>query len=79
VNNKRKHPRHNVSDVGKIMISKPFSVMDCVVRDLSAGGACLEISGTAELPATFELVFAGKRLRCQIVWQGGRRVGVAFS
>jgi hypothetical protein len=79
VDNKRKHQRHNVSDVGKIMISKPFSVIDCVVRDLSEGGACLEVSGTAGLPASFELVFAGQRLRCQVVWQSGRRTGVAFT
>jgi hypothetical protein len=77
--NKRKHPRHNISDVGKIMISRPFSVIDCVVRDLSEGGACLEVSGKTGLPDSFELVFAGRRLRCQVVWQSGRRMGVTFS
>ena len=78
MDNKRKHPRHNVSDVGKIMVSKPFSVVDCVVRDLSEGGACLEVSGKSELPSSFELVFGGQRLRCTVVWQQGRKMGVSF-
>lgn len=78
MDNKRKHPRHKISDVGKIMISKPFSVLDCVVHDLSEGGASLEVSGKTELPPSFELVFGGQRLRCTVVWQQGRKIGVSF-
>ena len=78
VDNKRKHPRREVSDIGKIMITQPFSVVDCVVRDISEGGACLEVSGTAQLLASFELVYAERRRRCRVAWQSGRRIGVAF-
>jgi len=76
---KRKHPRRPVSDRGKIIISRPFSMMDCVVLDMSEGGACLEISVTSQLPPTFELVFAERRRACIVAWQKENRLGVSFK
>ena len=76
---KRKHPRRPVSDRGKIIISRPFSMMDCVVLDMSEGGACLEVSAKAQLPRAFELVFAERRRACIVAWQKENRLGVSFK
>jgi PilZ domain len=76
---KRKHPRRSVSDRGKIIVSRPFSLIDCIVLDISEGGACLEIAVAVQLPPAFELVFAEKRRPCTVAWQVEKRVGVAFK
>jgi hypothetical protein len=76
---KRKHPRRSVSDRGKIVINRPFSMLDCIVLDMSEGGACLEVSVVAELPPAFELVFAERRRACTVAWQKEKRIGVTFK
>jgi hypothetical protein len=76
---KRKHPRRPVSDRGKIVISRPFSMIDCVVLDMSEGGACLEVSVKDPLPPAFELVFAERRRACSVAWQKEKRIGVSFK
>jgi len=76
---KRKHPRRSVSDQGKIIITRPFSMLDCTVLDMSEGGACLEVSAKAQLPPTFELVFAERRRACIVAWQKENRLGVSFK
>ena len=76
---KRKHPRRAVTDRGKIIITRPFSMLDCAVLDMSEGGACLEISAKAQLPPTFELVFAERRRACIVAWQKENRLGVSFK
>ncbi len=76
---KRKHPRRSVADRGKIVINRPFSMMDCIVLDISEGGACLEVSVAVQLPPAFELVFAEKRRPCNVAWQKDKRIGVSFK
>ncbi len=53
----------------------------CVVWDLSRNGARLAIAAkSADLPTKFSLLLRGEDVRreCQIVWTGGRFVGVKF-
>ena len=50
----------------------------CTIVDISAGGACIEVSGDDVIPKRFTLYHAGTRKRCYVVWQKGRRVGVSF-
>ena len=55
------------------------SVLRCVVRDVSEGGACLVTPNTDLLPTEFELVIdAGDPRRCGVAWRTGWRLGVAF-
>lgn len=62
----------------KIVLDPKGSIVDCNVIDLSAGGACLELHGTVELPKRFEFVHGGTRKKCVLVWTKGFRLGVAF-
>src|ERR1700688_3166262 len=50
----RKHPRHRTLKGGKIIYNRRLTVIDCVIRNLSPGGACLEVN-THYLPDEFQL------------------------
>jgi hypothetical protein len=50
----------------------------CSIVDISAGGACLEVHGSGEIPNRFILSHGGVKKACRVVWQKSRRVGVSF-
>jgi len=52
----------------------------CTIRDLSAGGACLEVADGNVASQIFELSFDWFRSsrRCEIKWHSADRIGVAF-
>lgn len=55
--------------------------IDCVIRNVSSGGACLVFSRRSiPFPTDFTLAFAGKspQRTCRLVWRSGFRVGVRF-
>jgi hypothetical protein len=50
-----------------------------MLNNLSAGGACVSISGTKAIPAEFTLVFPPNTpRRCRLVWRSGEKIGVEF-
>jgi hypothetical protein len=56
----------------------------CIVRNLSEGGAMLDVTLTAPgacIPHVVELVFDVDMVRrlCHVVWREGERLGVQFS
>lgn len=56
------------------------SVLVCVIRDMSAGGACLEIDPAAAVPDRFDLIPDGNDPRsCRVVWRFSDRMGVTFN
>lgn len=54
--------------------------INCNVVDYSVGGACLDLAYevVVTLPKRFELLYAGNRKKCRVVWVRGRRLGVCF-
>ena len=52
--------------------------MDCTVIDYSARGACIEVHGAAAIPKRFFFVHGMSKTQSRLVWQKGRRVGIAF-
>ena len=78
---KRKVRRPRVLKGAKIIFNQRVSSLDCIVRNLSDAGACLQLASQVGFPATFELSLDGDRsLRsCRVIWQGADRIGVAFS
>lgn len=75
----RKAPRHRVLKAGTIEFGG--GAIDCVVRNLSATGAALEIISQIGIPERFVLVVPGDglHLHCSIVWRRGYRIGVTFD
>jgi PilZ domain len=74
----RVRPSGLVSRVGSIIVDPNKPVIACTIVDLSAGGACLEIGTQAALPRKFFFLHGGTKKKCNLVWQAGRRLGVAF-
>ena len=55
--------------------------VDCTVRNMSNGGAALDVAGGTMLPAHFRLSIktVGFVARCRMIWNDGCRVGIAFD
>jgi hypothetical protein len=76
---RRTSPRHRVFKAGTIEFSG--SKIDCVIRNISATGAAIEVKSPAWFPDSFVLAVAsdGSARRCHIIWREDKRIGVAFD
>jgi PilZ domain len=74
----RVKPSGLVSSRATIVIDKKIPAIECSVIDLSAGGACLQVPDPNAIPKRFELVHAGTRKKCNVVWKARNRLGVSF-
>ena len=53
--------------------------MDCIVRDISAGGAQLFVGNVAGIPSEFRLEFEKSSIRdCFVRWRVSNTLGVVF-
>ena len=78
MNEHRVSPRRRLLKTGQIAFSEKAPKLECTVRNLSDTGACLQISTTAGMPTSFDLIVEGARHPCRIVWRTETRLGVAF-
>lgn len=76
----RKAHRRRMLKEGKVVLSDR-TVIDCLIRDLSEGGARLEFGAPMELPDGFELLIASQNLLVPSApaWQHGLRAGIRFT
>lgn len=79
--NRRRHPRRRArmrawADPGGVA-----PVVDCVVLDVSEGGASVIAVNGADLPDAFELQLDARRsmARAQVAWRSGVAVGVKLA
>ena len=65
---------------GKIIIDK-LSVLDCVVRDLTALGARLKVDNSMDVPDSFKLRIKPDTIEhpVSIVWRGYGEIGIKFE
>jgi hypothetical protein len=77
----RRSQRRRVLKDGRIVIRRGWSLIDCAIRDLSAGGARLTVKPECELPKEFDLLYVTDQLLipCEIRWRRGDRLGVRFT
>jgi hypothetical protein len=54
--------------------------IDCVVRNLSATGACLAVPNPAAIPEQFDLLIKPELLKrhCRVAWRTADRIGIRF-
>jgi hypothetical protein len=77
--------RHSVRDKvlfgGVAKINDSGSTMDCVVRNFSDEGACVEFDTSAKLPEQMDLTIArkGRSFLATMIWRQANRVGLAFK
>jgi PilZ domain len=78
MNNKRDQ-RQNVMKAGTILFD--CSGIDCLVRNISDGGANLEVESQIGIPNSFDLVIDAEHgnHHCHVVWRKARRIGIAFD
>ena len=77
---KRVSPRHRVLKQGTIAFRDGGGI-DCMVRNISQGGARPEVETPYGLHGSFTLVIATDHFMrdCRAVWNSEQRVGVAFK
>lgn len=78
---RRQQHRHRTLKAGKIVFNNKRSMFDCLVRNLSQSGACLQINSSIDIPHKFELQLDGESAgrQCQLVWATDTRAGIEFS
>jgi hypothetical protein len=76
---RRRFPRTKCFKGAKIQ--SPGEAVDCIVRNVSAEGARLQLPYNVVLPAEFELAFdtGGQKHQCRVVWHTSREAGVWFA
>jgi PilZ domain len=78
MDNRRKYARSRVIKSGKLVLGR--HVVPCVVRNISLGGACVEVQTTYGLPKELAFAIADAPPRAaRVVWQTETRLGVAFQ
>jgi len=78
---RRARERTEVHCAAKLLLSPDTSPRNCIVRNVTAVGACVMLEYTSEqLPRTFELSFDNfvTIWRCDVVWQASGQAGVAW-
>lgn len=75
---KRAAQRYRVFKGGTITFNN--SGIACTVRNMSAGGAAIDIDALVTLPQSFTLSISRDNFvrNCRTVWRSDRRIGLAF-
>jgi len=76
---RRRYPRFPTDEPARALLNSS-SVLDCTIRNMSLGGACLEMDGAVAIPDVFDLIPKCSDARtCRVMWRVKDRVGVAFQ
>lgn len=76
---KPRTPRQRTFKGGSISFNHAAAI-DCLIRNMSATGACLEISSPIGIPDEFTLIIKPEYLKrsCQVAWRTSTRIGARF-
>ena len=66
---------------GVAEINDAGSTLNCVVRNFSDRGACVELESAAKLPGQMRVTIArkGRSYLARMIWRHANRVGLAFK
>jgi hypothetical protein len=76
---RRNATRRRVLKTGSIEFAD--TAIDCTVRNMSMGGAALEVVSPLYIPDRFTLFIPSEQSKrtCHITWRTGKRMGVVFD
>jgi len=76
---KRKAARRTAVKTGRIRFGK--TTENCTVRDMSPGGASIEVADAMNVPDRFSLVLEMESAarKCSVIWRRERQLGVTFG
>lgn len=78
-NEQRLQPRRHTMIIATLVYDGGRSRVDCVIRNLSEGGAKLEVATVRGIPQTFDLMVPAHRPHhCRVVWRSLKELGVQF-
>lgn len=74
-------PRIRTMLGGRIEYDNGRMAIDCVIRNLSSGGAKVTVDASIPLPPEFDLSIPqkGRQERARLVWRNREEIGVAFA
>ncbi len=76
---KRLQPRRNTMIIATIVFDGGRTRLDCVIRNLSEGGAKLEVATVKNIPQSFDLLVPRHRPHhCRVAWRALKELGVQF-
>lgn len=77
----RSGQRRRMLKQGQIVTNLGQSTIDCLVRDISVGGARLKVANGLAVPGEFELLLVSEDARtpARVVWRKATEVGVRFA
>ena len=77
---RRESVRDKVLFGGVAEINERGSTMDCVVRNLSEKGACVEFDSSTPIPEQMRITITrkGRAFLGEMIWRQANRVGLAF-
>ena len=78
---RRKYPRIPVTQPATLFRQDGTPITDCLLRDISIGGARLQVEVKIDIPRMFSLqVPRGGRVQryCAMVWRSDAEMGVKF-
>ena len=75
----RLQPRRNTLIVATAVFDNGRTRLDCLIRNLSEGGAKLEFATVRGIPQSFDLLVPGHRPHhCRVAWRALKELGVQF-
>ena len=77
---RRERVREKVFFGGVAEFNERGSTVDCVVRNFSETGACIEVDTPTRVPEEMQLTIArkGRSFLARMIWRQANRVGLAF-
>jgi PilZ domain len=77
---RRSDQRHRVLKGGTLYFNKGYSSLECVIRDLSATGARIQMGETFGVPTRFTMSISGEttRIEASLRWRTSRNIGLSF-
>jgi len=75
----RHSPRLRTLKGGSIIFGLAAGI-DCVIRNMSHTGACLEVESPVGIPDDFTLLIKPEiiKRKCRVAWRSPNRIGVHF-
>ena len=76
----RRPPRLRTFKGGSILFGTAAAV-ECLIRNMSETGACLEVESPISIPDRFTLLIRPEIIKrtCQVAWRDAKRMGVRFA
>jgi hypothetical protein len=79
IQNEPRTARRRVLKIAQITFKDRCAAIDCTIRDISDGGACLKVETPVGIPDTFILAVGGVPTHpCRVVWRKASQIGVEF-